>query len=93
MADLYPTKSRLALLRGIGRGEVAAYPHYEGSAVDYYWDGDGGGRKVTGRVDEVLRAGWVEKGRAFGNDRQYAWSMRLTEAGRKVLDDQERSSD
>jgi hypothetical protein len=87
VADLFPTKTRLALLRGVGRGEVTGYPHYEGSEVDYYWDGPIDGLKVTSRVVEVLRAGWVEKGRRFGNERQYAYSMRLTDACLKVLDE------
>ena len=88
-ADLFPTPTRLALLAGVQRGEVFGYPSYSDRHGDeFYQDGDGGGRKVTDRVEEMLREvpPWVEKGRPHGQGPLSVYSVRLTEAGRKVLE-------
>lgn len=91
VGDLYPTPTRLALLRGVDRREVTGYPQHESAEVAYYWDGDGGGRRVTKRTEELIRAGWVQKGVVRVGDIEYpTHSMRLTEAGRKVLEEADR---
>jgi hypothetical protein len=89
VADLYPTKTRLALLRGVRRREVTGYADYAGH-VDYYWDGEGKGRKVTGRMEELIRAGWVtNRSIAVGDQSFPTHSMRLTAVGAAVLEEQE----
>lgn len=82
-ADLYPTKTRLALLRQIANSQVM---------TDLTHDGDGPAPillfpdaptswqdrvKVSARVDEMERAGWVR-------DELGTWIP--TEAGYAVLD-------
>lgn len=79
MADLHPTKTRLALLAAIQAGEVTGYPHYETGYVDYFW-----GITVTARVNEMIRAGWVTP--PPGGERRPDFKPELTEAGRKVLE-------
>lgn len=82
MPDLYPTKTRLALLRDIRDGHVIEGP-VEPWAGDV-WNtaraetGDQA-RKVTARVHELEDAGWVECGGDLTT-----WS--LTAAGRAVLE-------
>jgi hypothetical protein len=89
VADLHPTKTRLALLRGVRRREVTGYADYAGH-VDYYWDGAGKGRKVTRRMEELIRAGWVAKGSiTVGGQSFPTHSMRLSPAGAQVLEEQE----
>jgi hypothetical protein len=102
VADLHPTKTRLALLRGVRRREVTGYADYAGH-VDYYWDGEGKGRKVTGRMEELIvspagsgspgslakvtRAGWVMKRSIAVGDQSFpTHSMRLTAVGAAVLE-------
>jgi len=76
VADLYPTPTRVALLRNVDAGHV----------VDGITDETRGDTwlttsvtKVTARVAELAAAGWVEL-----PDRDHVW--RLTPAGRAVLD-------
>lgn len=73
MADLYPTKTRLALLRDVDAGNVL-----DGITDDHVWlvDNPEPPRKVCARMREMEAAGWVEQGEPF-------W--RLTDAGREVL--------
>lgn len=87
----HPTKTRLALLKGVKRNEVTGYPGYgDHRPPDYYQDGDGNGRKVTTRIEELMRAGWVEKGKADEASPYSTFRVRLTEAGRKVLEEADR---
>lgn len=82
MADLHPTKTRLALL-----AEVVADNVLDGLTDET--DGDiwlidaappfDPPRKVTARMLELEKAGWVEQGPGIG-------SWRLTDAGRAVLE-------
>jgi hypothetical protein len=83
MADLYPTKTRLKLLAGVQRREVT---YYVGSS-DSFWDGHGGGRKVTVQAEELRRAGWIHTPGAVVDETQ-CWA--LTDAGRKVLEEADR---
>lgn len=78
MGDLYPTKTRLSLLDAIDKGKVFGYPHYDSVFVEYRW----GGRLVNARIDEVMRAGWAQKGAVAPG----SFRVELTEAGRKVLE-------
>lgn len=74
--NLYPTKTRLALLEAVRAGEVRRY----GDSQDYHHTT---GRKLTAAIAELARAGWVEIGEwSAGN---IPW--RLTTAGRAVLDE------
>jgi hypothetical protein len=53
LGSLYPTKTRLALLRAVreGKGRI----HFEAGDV---WDNTAG-IKVTARLKEMVHAGWV----------------------------------
>jgi hypothetical protein len=82
---LYPTKTRLRLLRHVAAGLVKESPY--GRHESY--DGGESLRKVTGRVDELSRAGLVTlkpadrpTGSTFAPWR--VWDV--TDAGRAVLD-------
>lgn len=82
-ADLYPTKSRLALLEAIAQGHVYDLHDDERDTITTF-DTTGAedgipARRVTARVDEMVRAGWV----CIGRD-DVTWE--LTDAGRAVLD-------
>lgn len=55
MADLYPTPTRLALLRQIDAREV-----WSSLRDDVIRTQFGQGRVVTAAVNEMWRAGWVE---------------------------------
>lgn len=80
--SLYPTPSRLALLRAVSYGEVLEGITDEHAGVTWLTTGAEDGepaRKVTARIDEMHRAGWVE----LADD---AVTWRLTELGRIVLD-------
>lgn len=74
-SDLYPTPSRLALLRDVDAGNV-----FRDRLGDDYISAD---RKVSDRIGAMERAGWVER---FGptEDRFEHW--RVADAGRAVLD-------
>ncbi len=85
MGDLFPTPTRLKLLRGVGRGEVTGYPGIGGYPTDYFQDP--GGRNVTARVTELFRFGWVGVGHDTGGA---SFRVRLTDAGRKVLEEADR---
>lgn len=77
--DLYPTKTRLALLREVADGRImlgAGGIAYGGPCYSVVT-----GRTVTARIAEMFHAGWVEP--AEGTEGGY-WS--LTDAGRAVLD-------
>lgn len=74
MSELYPTPTRLALLRDAADG----YVHRFGSV-----DTDRSGRVVIARIAELERAGWVKLDPPVA-DRWRFW--RLTPAGRAVLD-------
>ncbi len=70
VSDLYPTKTRVALLEHVETGRV-----FRDVIGDDYISAD---RKVNARIVEVERAGWVQL------DKTDTW--RLTDAGRAVLD-------
>lgn len=74
MSDLYPTKTRLALLRDVADGRVK---RRFGVDIDTWTD-----RTVTFRMEELERAGWVELGEFVGRSQQW----QITPAGRAVLD-------
>lgn len=82
---LYPTKTRMALLRAIADSNGRVY--YEAGAV---WD-KALGAKVTARVAEMVNAGWIralapDEPRAVGElhvpGRTY---YRLTDDGKRIL--------
>jgi len=82
--SLYPTKTRLALLRQVANSQVAtgddghevfAWPDAPTSWQDRV--------KVTARMDELVRAGWVTTDEADGPG---VWWL-LTDDGRKILED------
>ena len=80
MSDLwlFPTKTRLALLRDVARNLVWGDDGDVLAAT-----GDGGRRKVTVQVADMCRAGWVRPGGLRGDRRR---PYELTDAGRAVLD-------
>lgn len=80
-AELYPTKTRLALLRAIQNSQVQVDTTAENFVVVLFPDAPTSWQDrqvVTARVIEVERAGWVELRPWDG------WQ--LTAAGRAVLD-------
>lgn len=81
MAELYPTKARLALLQAIDDGAVR---HHIPFRYGHFYD-EWGHRKVTARVNELYHAGWV---RLADREPDVRWSRRweLTDAGRAVLE-------
>lgn len=78
MTDLYPTPTRIKLLRAIEAGEVVRSwalrmePH---DRLD--------GRRVNRRVEELARAGWAAYPPMQFGGRTAVW--RLTDAGREIL--------
>lgn len=89
MADLYPTKTRLALLRAIHTGEVTGYPYYDSDLVDYYMGAGPHASMVTARTRELIGAGWVAEPE-LGGERRRDFTVELTEAGRRVLEEADR---
>ncbi len=79
MRDLYPTPSRLALPEAIGQDAVLDGITDETDGDIWWTDLLDPPRKVTARVLEAERAGWVEQG-------PDGCFWRLTDAGRAVLD-------
>jgi hypothetical protein len=77
VSDLYPTKTRLRLLRDADADRVRS-EHGNIIATDH----DGGRRTVNAAVEELCVAGWVEPGEVRGARRRYD----ITDAGRAVLD-------
>lgn len=80
MADLYPTPTRLALLRHVAAGRVHKHTHDGNSTANAGWT------RVTARIAEAEQAGWVELEQAdhLGASPLRLW--RLTAAGRAILD-------
>lgn len=93
MAELHPTPTRLNLLRDIADGLVVVYPGEAAFVVpslsEFYDPFNDRRRKVTGRVNELVNAGWVEL-RVFSSDLSPDLWV-LTEAGRKVLEEADRA--
>lgn len=75
MNDLYPTKTRLALLRDVSR--AAVYIAESGHIMRQAGFGDRFPTRATAAVKEMERAGWVRLGR---ND-----TYELTNIGRELL--------
>lgn len=84
MGDLFPTKTRLALLDGIAAGEVTGYPYAGSDHVDYFYRD---GSKLTAKVNEVMREGWVRKGKPFRDSPTSDFPVELTDLGRKVREE------
>ncbi len=82
-AELQPTKARVALLAAIAAGDVYADVGVGGgySGHDYIIE-DGRHYRVTNRVNQVLRAGWVQ----WRNDESGNGRYLLTPTGKAVLD-------
>jgi hypothetical protein len=80
-ADLYPTKTRLALLRQVANSQVMTDPTAEHHHVVLFPDAPdvwANRVTVTARIDELERAGWV-----VDNEAEVFWHP--TEAGLAVL--------
>jgi hypothetical protein len=77
MAELYPTKTRLALLRAVLAENVVDGPDEHGQIHAWEIDPPYAPRKVNSRINELKAAGWVAEHRN---------TYRLTPAGRRVLD-------
>ena len=71
--NLYPTPTRLALLRDVGAQRIVRQPSGDST---HEW------AKVTGRMAELEHAGWVRLVDLSG-DGTLCWL--LTDAGRRVL--------
>lgn len=74
--DLYPTRTRLRLLRAIADGDV-----WRGTDGR---DSDDFGGNVTARTAELNAHGWVVPGYLYDDQGRRQWQ--LTDAGRAVLD-------
>jgi hypothetical protein len=75
--SLYPTPSRLKLLRAIADGQV-----WRDNWFPYGDFEVGAGRRVNSRIAEMQRAGWVYLGSEPGMG---ATHWHLTEAGQQIL--------
>ena len=78
--DLYPTKTRLVLLQDVGAGRVMSDVLAESDVIWLYPDAPVSWRdpvKVTARIREMERAGWV---------REELGTWVLTDVGWKVLE-------
>lgn len=80
MSDLYPTPTRLRLLRAVSLGEVFR-DHRDDDWLVY---GDPVADKVTARIEEMRSAGWCEL--VATPARQWAGKWQLTDTGQAVLD-------
>jgi len=81
MSELYPTKTRLALLRAVEAGDVWAGTRDDSTQIDMFWvdpQPPHDSVKVTARIDEFHRAGWL-------SDEDLKPS--LSDAGRAVLEE------
>jgi hypothetical protein len=85
-SDLYPTKTRLALLEDVRDGLV-----YEESLPGGRYVRSAPTGYVTARVIEMLRAGWVEQRSAPGD--KWRKQMRLTAEGERILAEHTEPSD
>ncbi len=91
MAELFPTKTRLALLQAATEtrnGRPVLYRCRDfttGNTVAYLATADGD-RLVTARVSEAITAGWLREGRAEELSMYARRPVELTDAGRAVLD-------
>jgi hypothetical protein len=82
MADLHPTPTRLKLLRAVRAGDVLEGINDEHTYLLQHPDP---ALKVCARIKEADAAGWVELPE---DGAPLYW--RLTEAGRKVLEEADR---
>ena len=83
MTELNPTKTRLALLRGVAAGEVDYFPAWGNGVFRSLWRGR---RQVTARIEEMMRVGWVRKGKAQNSSLYTIRPIEITPAGQAVLD-------
>jgi hypothetical protein len=86
MADLSPTRTRLALLRAVDGGQVRGYPVYDSGFVDYFSGSGANGRRVTPRVEELMRAQWVCRGKPHRDSPTSDFTVELTALGRQWLE-------
>jgi hypothetical protein len=75
-----PTADQLGLLRAIGNGEIQLSALHKPSGS---WHGD---TNVTGPVNALSRAGWVEPGEPVPVVGRWWRRWQLTTTGRTVLD-------
>lgn len=81
MADgLHPTKTRLALLRAVERGEVVREVDSTGIFGRDDWDGE----TVTARISEMRAHGWVGEIRPYPRANENG-VYPLTDEGRRIL--------
>lgn len=80
MPDLYPTPTRLEMLRDAAAGYVAQF-RANNKAPIRDWRTD---RRVTARVRKLVDAGWLARDEA--DDGTLFAKFRPTDAGRAVLD-------
>lgn len=94
MSDgLFPTKTRLALLQAVDDGDVRQrYPMLPDPDYTELDRGPGAGVsgaryvKVTSRVEELARAGWVRIGARESEHYKAPRRWELTDLGRSILD-------
>ncbi len=79
MSELYPTKTRLDLLRTVNAGDVMEGLTEDTQGHTWLTSYTDPARKVCARIAEAEAAGWVEL-----NEPNPVWA--LTDAGRAVLD-------
>lgn len=82
-----PTKARLAVLAGVQRGEVQRHRRWMSTKPDYdVWTPESGKAvRVTARVEELLRAGWIRRGPATGPSMYAPQVYEITGEGERVL--------
>lgn len=94
MSGLYPTKTRLKLLGEVASSKVVWWPPSAGDAGWACWfSGEGGDRKVTARMDEMEKAGWVRKDSAAYAGHRASQPYVLTGVGHEILSKHREPSD
>jgi hypothetical protein len=86
--DLYPTPTRVALLREIDDrpGKVYSCLDFDTSERVSYWrKEDGSERAVTAKCSQMERAGWLRLGAAGGPSMYSRRPWELTDKGREIL--------
>lgn len=90
MADLYPTKTRLALLQAVADGAVTHNLHWLGrKPARSLWDRVDTSPRwkvVTAAAKEMALAGWICHGKPSGPSIYHSVPWELTDTGRAVLE-------
>jgi hypothetical protein len=89
---LYPTPTRLALLRDVADPETSVLEHWSWRTDKRYTEiryPDGDRRQANARIEELRAAGWVRLGSPSHPSMYASRPWELTDAGRKLFAENE----